>query len=66
MAYNNKKEISIVNDDPCEGKPFEFCQCVNCKHCDGKFCLAFNKNRLEIIVDKDTDVFNCSKFESKW
>jgi len=65
MAYN-KKKVSIVNDDPCEGKPFEFCQCTSCKHCNGKFCMAFNKERLELIVDKDTDVFNCEKFESKY
>jgi len=67
MAFNsNKKPLSIVNDDPCEGKPFNFPQCVNCAHCDGSLCKAFNKNRLELMVDKETDLFNCEKFVSKY
>lgn len=66
MAYNNNKNISTVNDDPCEGKKFEFPQCVNCAHCDGSFCKAFNAERLELIAKKITDLFNCEKFESKY
>lgn len=62
----NKKEVSIVNDDPCEGKKFEFPQCVNCVNCNGDFCKAFNKRRLELIADKETDLFNCEKFVSKY
>lgn len=65
MEYN-KKEVSIVNDDPCEGKVFVFPQCTTCAHCKGKFCEAFGKDRLEIIADKDTDLFNCPKFKSQY
>ena len=65
MAYN-KKYLSSIHDDPCEGKVFEFPQCVNCTHCDGAFCKAFNKMRLELIADKETDLFNCEKFVSKY
>lgn len=63
---SNRKDLSVVHDDPCEGKPFEFPQCVSCQHCDGGFCKAFNKLRLELIADKDTDLFNCEKFVSKY
>lgn len=65
MAYN-KKKVSIVNDDPCEGKPFVFPQCATCKHSDGKVCKIFNKEKLELMVDEITDLFNCEKFESKY
>lgn len=65
MAYN-KEKVSTIHDDPCEGKPFEFPQCTSCVHCDGSFCRKFNKERLELIVDKITDVFNCESFESKY
>ena len=63
---SNKKVVSIVNDDPCEGKPFEFPQCVNCVNCDGSFCKAFQKQRLELLAKKETDLFNCEKFISKY
>lgn len=65
MAFNNKR-LSIVNDDPCEGKPFEFPQCTTCLHCENTFCKAFNKERLEVIVDNIADVFNCPNFKSKY
>ena len=65
MVYN-KKNVSIVDDDPCEGKVFIPPQCINCQHCDGAFCKAFNKKRLEMIADGDTDLFNCAKFISKY
>ena len=63
---SNKKRVSIVNDNPCEGKPFEFPQCVNCQHCNGNFCEAFNKLRLELLAYNETDLFNCEKFVSKY
>ena len=62
----NKKEVSIVNDDPCEGKPFVTPQCINCVNNENCFCKIFNKRRLEIIADGDTDIFNCEKFVSKY
>lgn len=65
MAYN-KKVVSTVNDDPCEGKPFEFPQCTTCVHCDGSFCKAFAKERLKLIATKETDLFNCEQFKSKY
>ena len=55
-----------MNDDPCEGKPFEFPQCTTCEHCDGEFCKAFNEERLKLIAQNLTDVFNCEKFKSKY
>lgn len=65
MVYNNK-EVSIVHDDPCEGKKFEFPQCTSCEHCDGDFCKAFNCKRLELIAKEMVDLFNCPNFKSKY
>ena len=66
MELSRKKEVSTVNDDPCEGKKFEFPQCITCQHCDGSFCKAFNRERLKLIAYKITDLFNCEKFVSKY
>ena len=63
---SNKKRVSIVNDDPCEGKIFEPPQCINCANCDGAFCKAFNKERLDLLASGETDLFNCEKFLSKY
>lgn len=65
MAYNNK-DLSIVNDDPCEGKPFEFPQCVSCEYCEGDYCKSFGCRRLEIIAKGMVDLFNCPNFKSKY
>lgn len=67
MAYNiKKKNVSVVNDDPCEGKVFDFPQCINCVHNIDGFCEVFNMERLRLMASKKTDIYNCKEFESKY
>lgn len=60
------KNDKFVDDYPWEGKKFDFPQCVSCKNCEGSFCKAFNKERLELLASKETDLFNCEQFKSKY
>lgn len=66
MAFKDKRNISVVNDDPCEGKVFIGPQCINCSHNKDGYCELFKMDRLNLIASKKTDVFNCKEFISKW
>ena len=66
MEFKDNKNISAIHDDPAEGKVFDFPQCINCEHNKDGFCEMFQRNRLELVANKITDIFNCPKFKSKW
>lgn len=65
MAFKDKK-VSLVNDDPWEGKKFDFPQCINCVHNNGDFCEVFKMARLKLLAGGKVDIFNCPEFVSKY
>ena len=65
MEFNNDY-ISVVNDDPCEGKVFKFPQCLECKNNVNGICEAFKQSRRELLVSGVTDIFKCDKFSKKF